>query len=149
MTMSYGADVRLFQTPDDGEINVVNGVVEMGGGLETAVYLSLFGGNEDDSGAQEDPNQWWGNRDETNGSAILRSETQYLLRSLPVTLPNIVRLRDAVNRDLQWLIDDGAANNITVVVSSPVVNKVHIDITITAEGVESNFKYVENWKMRS
>ena len=50
--MTQQGDVLLFQTVDDGEINIENGVVEMSGGLETAAYLSLYGGNEDDDGRE-------------------------------------------------------------------------------------------------
>ena len=35
-------DVLLFQTKDDGDISITDGIVQMTQGLETAVYLSLF-----------------------------------------------------------------------------------------------------------
>ena len=50
-------DVKLIQTNDDGDINIINGVTEMSGGLETTVYLALFGGNEDDNGIGDTPHQ--------------------------------------------------------------------------------------------
>ena len=59
-------DVSLFQTNDDGNIEVEGGIVTMGGGLETSAYLSLFGGNEDDDNRTDNPANWWGNIDETD-----------------------------------------------------------------------------------
>jgi len=66
--MSQQGDVKLFQTTDDGDIYVVNGIVEMSGGLETSAYLSLFGGNEDDDGSDGSPFSWWANLRRTGHS---------------------------------------------------------------------------------
>ena len=46
--MNQEGDVLLFQTNDEGDIESIDGVVTMSGGLETMFYLSIFGGNEDD-----------------------------------------------------------------------------------------------------
>ena len=48
--MNQHGDVLLYHTPDGGEIEMVNGLVTMSGGLETMAYLCLFGGNEEDDG---------------------------------------------------------------------------------------------------
>ena len=50
MTTVQQGDVLLFQTIDDGNVEVINGIITMSGGLDTAAYLSLFGGNEEDDG---------------------------------------------------------------------------------------------------
>ncbi|MBW1725989.1 MAG: phage GP46 family protein [Deltaproteobacteria bacterium] len=133
-------DVLLFQTNDNGDITVTNGLVEMSGGLETASYLSLFGGNEDDS-------NWWGNNDEIDTASQYHSETQELLRSIPSTSGNLIRIKDAAERDLAWFIDKKVASSITVAINIPALNKVKIIITITAQGDESTFEFVENWKI--
>jgi len=147
--MSQQGDVLLFQTNDDGNINVENGIVEMSGGLETTAYLSIFGGNEDDDGLSENGLTYWGNIDEIDPAQQYRSETQYLLQSIPATTGNLRRIEDAVNRDLQWFIDKKIANSITVVVSIPGLNKIKIVINIDALGEESSFEFVENWKVSS
>ena len=59
--MMQQGDVLLTHTDDDGDIEVLNGLVTMAGGLETAVYLSLFGANEHDPGGLDSPQQYWGN----------------------------------------------------------------------------------------
>ena len=90
--MTQQGDVSLRQTDDGGEITVVNGVVEMSGGLETAVYLSLFGGNEDDDGRADNPQTWWGNLAENEPERQYRSETQHLLQALPATTGTLIRV---------------------------------------------------------
>lgn len=144
--MEQQGDVLLFQTTDNGEINVSGGLVEMSGGLETAAYLSLFGGNEDDDGRDNSTLSWWGNSDETEGSRQYRSETQNLLRSIAAVPANLRRIEDAARRDLAWFLSDNIASKITVTASMPGLNKVRIIIDIEAVGEESQFDFVENWK---
>jgi phage gp46-like protein len=139
-------DVKLFQTEDGGEITVVDGIVEMSGGLETAAYLSLFGGNEDDDGREDSPTTWWGNLDETDPAREYRSETQHLLQAIPATSNNLRRIEDAAKRDLAWFIDSNAASAINVEASIPGVNWVTITVDIIAIGEESTFEFTENWR---
>lgn len=139
-------DVKLFQTVDDGDISVVNGVIEMSGGLETAAYLSLFGGNEDDNGSDGNPSNWWANLDEEDSARVYRSETQSILQSLPATSNNLIRVQDAATRDLSWFLTSNVASSVDAVASIPALNTVKLVITIKAEGEESSFSFTENWK---
>ena len=139
-------DVKLFQTDNEGEINVRDGLVEMGGGLETAAYLSLFGGNEDDDGLAENNKTWWGNLDEIDPARQYRSETQNLLRAIPTTSGNLRRIEDAASRDLAWFIAEGVASSVSISASIPGVNRIKLTVDIEADGDESRFEFVENWK---
>lgn len=139
-------DVLLCQTNDDGEINVDNGIVEMSGGLETAAYLSLFGGNEDDDGRADNPATWWANLDEVDPARQYRSETQNLLQALPATTGNLRRIEDAAVRDLAWFTQANVASSVAVAASIPGLNKIKLTINIEAVGEESSFDFVENWK---
>lgn len=139
-------DVKLFQTDDDGDIAVENGLVEMSGGLETAAYLSLFGGNEDDDGRAENPANWWANLDEVDPTRQYHSETQNLLQSLPATTGNLRRIEDAAGRDLAWFVDSGVASSVSVSAGIPGINRIKLTIDIEAVGQESSFEFVENWK---
>ena len=140
-------DVLLFQTNDDGNIIVENGIVEMSGGLEVMAYLSLFGGNEDDDGRDDNPFSFWGNIDEIDPARQYRSETQNLLQALPATTGNLRRIEDAVNRDLAWFIEKKIASSVSVNVTIPGINRIKITIDIEAQGEESSFEFVENWKV--
>ncbi len=146
MTQPQQGDVILYQSLDDGEIEVIDGVVTMDGGLQTTVYISMFGGNFKDDGLADNAFSWWGNLLETESINKLRSETQNLLRSIPATSANLLRIEQAVIRDLAWMITVKAANEITVDVSIPALNTIKIIVTINAIGLESSFEFVENWR---
>ena len=138
-------DVLLYQTNDDGDITVENGLVTMSGGLETSAYLSLFGGNEQDDGRKDSPQQWWGNLGEEPEKQY-RSETQYLLRSIPAIPANLRRLEDAAVRDLGWFVSEGVATSISATASMPAPSRVKLLITIEADGLPSVIEFIENWK---
>lgn len=144
--MQQQGDILLFQTDDDGEITVEDGIVEMSGGLETAAYLSLFGGNEDDDGLRDNIFTWWGNLDETDPAMEYRSETQNLLQSLPATTGNLRRIEEATKRDLAWFIEKKVASLVDATASMPGLNRIKLIVKIEAEGEESTFEFVENWK---
>lgn len=146
MTTAQQGDVRLYQTDDGGEIAVERGVVEMDGGLETAVYLSLFGGNEDDDGRPDNPVNWWGNLIEDRPERIYRSETQHLLRALPATSGNLPRIEDAVKRDLAWVVPAGVASEVSASASVIGLNRVKITVSVEAVGSPSRFEFFANWK---
>lgn len=137
-------DVKLFNTVDGGEINVEAGLFLMDGGLESAAYLALFGGNEDDTGTSGDREQWWGNVDEP-APRTYRSETQHLLRSIPAISANLRRIEDAAKRDLNFFISERIANRLSVSVALTALNTIKLNVTIEAEGAESAFSFVENW----
>ena len=139
-------DVLLFQTNDGGEINVTGGKVELSGGLPSAVYLSLFGGNEDDEGGRDTTLSWWGNRDELQPERQYRSETQNLLQAIVAIPANLRRLEGAANSDLAWLVAQKVATSVTVTASMPALNKIKLTIEI---GGDLTVEFVENWKARS
>ena len=102
-------DVLLVQTDDGGDITVENGLVEMTGGIETTVYLSLFGGDEDGLA-------WWGDDSYT-------SNLQIALTTLPLITGNLVRFEQAAELDLA---DLGVQTTITA--SIPALNRLRITI---------------------
>lgn len=139
------ADVKLFHTADGGEIEILNGVVTMSAGLETAAYLSLFGGNEQDSGLSGDDRlQWWGNLGETDQARIYRSRTQNLLRSIPAIPANLLRIEDVVNADLAWMLDE-IADSIEVSTAIPGFNRVNITVTIVVGDARYEFVFSQRW----
>lgn len=139
-------DVLLFQTENNGEIIVSGGITEMTGGFETAVYLSLFGGNEDDDGRKENNKTWWGNLNEIDPANQYKSETQNLLRSIPATSSNLLKIQAAVERDLNWFLEKKIASSISILVTIPALNRIKIEVHIEASGEEYSFEFTENWK---
>ena len=151
MTDTFNAqqqgDVRLFQTLDDGDIVIEGGIAEMNGGLSTAVFLSLFGGNEDDNGRPDNSLSWWGNFIEIDPSKKYTSELQNLTESLPLITGNLRRIEDAALRDLDWFLTERIASRVTVEATIPDVNRVNILVGIEADGQESTFQFTENWRL--
>lgn len=136
-------DVRLYADDGGGTIDVVNGDCVMSpDGLETAVFVSLFGGNEDDSGIQgDDLKQFWANHSEPDPQRAYRSETQFLLRSLPLVPANLRRVEDAATRDLAWM-SESVADAVVVQASIPAVNKIQIAVSVEIDDVEFRFVFV-------
>lgn len=85
-------DVLMIHTPDGGEICLTDNEVRTGDDPvrvadivttttpETACYLSLFGGNREDSGSEGNRFTWWGNLGEEDPNARYISEFQSTLR---------------------------------------------------------------------
>lgn len=125
-------DVFQFQTLEDGDITDLFETTE---GQETAVYLSLFGGNEDDDGTPDSPASWWANADMDDPDEQQISRLQNLLSGLPATSGNLKRLNDAALADLAWL------EGVSVSSSIPRLNWVKIVVTIENE----TFTFKERW----
>lgn len=133
-------DVLLFQTADGGDVTAANGQIALTAGLETAVYLSLFGGNSDDSGlTADDSKQFWANFDEPDPAKTYRSEFQFLINSLPLIPANLQRFEEAAMSDLQWLTN-GVADSVAAVASMPGINRVQVSIAVVIDGKTSLFK---------
>jgi phage gp46-like protein len=144
--MNTDGDVLLFQTINDGDITITDGITQLTGGFDTAFYLSLFGGNFEDDGTQDNPLTWWGNLLENEPEGKYVSRTQNLLRGLPATSGNLRRVEEAARRDLQWFLDTGIATSVIIEASIPEYGKVEIAGSITVQGEEIPFSYTENWK---
>ena len=135
-------DVLFFQTADGGEIVATNGKLELTEGLDTAAFLSLFGGNSDDSGLTADESkQWWSNFDEPDPAKRYRSETQFLLRTLPLIPANLIRLEDAATKDLSWMLQS-TADSIAVRATMPGINRVKLDIILVIDGKTTAFSLI-------
>ena len=124
-------DVLLRLENDGGELTVEAGLVLMSEGLETAAFLSLFGGNEDDNADRAGERlQWWGNFAEQEPARTYRSETQCLVRGMASVPSNLQRLERAAARDLDWMISTGVARRVEVAASIPELDRVRLDVTI-------------------
>jgi phage gp46-like protein len=129
------SDVLLFESLDGGEIESINGAFTMDDGLSTAAYISLFGGNEQDSGSDGDkPKQFWANVVEPDESKHYRSETQYLLNTLPLVPANLKRFQDAATRDLAWMVTAGLVQSASATATMPALNKVRITTLAQVNG---------------
>lgn len=133
------SDVLHFQTPDGGEIVCENGQIALTEGPEVAAWLSLFGGNEDDSGQEaDDAKQWWGNLSEKEPANRYRSETQYLLFTLPLTPANLQRFEEAAVADLSWMTES-IATDLAVVATMPGPKRIDLRVELVIDGKTTPF----------
>jgi phage gp46-like protein len=124
------SDILLIQTENDGDVIYGDGDLKTEKGLQTAAYLSLFGGNRDDAGFSDKTKMYWANYQESDVDYQYRSETQALLSDNTLTTALLLRLEDAVLRDLNWLINNKYAATITVEASIPAIDRLKLDIKI-------------------
>jgi phage gp46-like protein len=133
-------DVALRHTDNGGEITAANGLLNLDDGLYGAVYLSLFGGNIDDSGSDGDKSrQWWGNLSELSPERKHRSETQNVLRSLPLVPASLRQIEDANKRDLAWMVPDVATADARA--TMPALNTVKMEIAIRVDGRTHHYSF--------
>lgn len=138
-------DVAMRHTEDGGEIDFVDGRSVMSDGLFNAVYLSLFGGNERDGGGDDTAHlQWWGNLIESDPAAHYRSETQYLLRSIPAIPANLRRLEDAIGRDLAWMVGS-IVDSVTASATIPGIGRVNLVVELVVDGNRFAFDFPVKW----
>jgi len=145
-TTGQQGDVRMFQTPDDVDIHVTGGIVEMTGGFETAVYLSLFGGNVRDDGSQDNPHGYWANLMDTDPTEKQVSRTQNLLQGLAAVSNNLRRVENAAKLDLAWMVTVGAANTVDVAVTMVAPKRIEITVDIVADAEKISLTFLVNWE---
>lgn len=142
-------DVLLLNTNDGGEMEIKNGVVTMSDGLENVVHLSLFGGNEDDSGSEAaKPKQWWANFGELDPARHLRSAFQFLVRSIPCTSGNLRLVQEAAESDLAWMLES-IATSVSVLCSIPALNTLKTEVNLVVNGTLYPFTFTTAWGARA
>jgi len=113
--MDFEGDLLLIDTPDGGDIVIDNGLMKPDINFSTAVYLSLFGGNEDDNGKVKNKKEYWGNcLKDISHNVKLRSRFQNIIFGYPMTVKNIKEAEKAAEKDLEWFIDEKIADEIII-----------------------------------
>ena len=127
-------DVLLFQSINDGDIAIENGITKMTTGLETAVYLSLFS-----------PEDWFGNYTVDTDNERMQSRTDAIIIGKPQSSKNYQLLAQAAELDLKWLVDTGNADEITTQVYADKLNRVNIIVTIVQDSNTLNLTIPIEW----
>jgi phage gp46-like protein len=131
----FEGDLLLRDTPDGGDIIIEDGLFKDDRMFDTAVYLSLFGGNKDDDGKVENSRTWWGNTLTGVGeSEKLVSRFQALITRTPMTAKTIREAEAAAELDLQWLVKEGAADRIVVTGKSAAHARFVLHVEVSANG---------------
>ena len=127
----FEGDLLLFETIDGGDVFVENGLFVSDRQFNSAVYLSLYGGNKTDNGKTNSRDQFWGNFLEgITESEKLRSRFQFIITGLPMSVKNIREAEQAAVIDLQWFIDEGIADQIFTTGRATGKNRFNLKVEI-------------------
>ena len=137
-TSTQDGDVLLFQTLDDGDLSITDGIVKMTGGLETAVYLSLFS-----------PEDTYLNESANTPDERLSSRTDAFIANKPQSSKNYQLLTQAVEADLKWLTKNNIVKSVGVAVSSDGLNRVMIGVVIEQDSGSTNLNIPVEWGTRA
>lgn len=130
----FMGDVLLISTPDGADIELDNGLVKDCRNFDTAVYLSLLGGNDEDLNRRP-KETWWGNLIEgTQTNEWITSEFGAMIKGYPLTSGNLRKAKDACKRDLNWIINDAGADEIDVELTAESAQRVKLDATVSQDG---------------
>ncbi|MDR2734310.1 MAG: phage GP46 family protein [Spirochaetota bacterium] len=144
----FEGDILLVDTPDGGDIRIENGTFARDRACSTAIYLSLFGGNKDDSGKVKNKNTWWGNTlGGVSENEKLVSRFQAVIFGTPMTTKTILEAEDAARLDLQWIIEEGIADAIEVSGEARGRNQFLLYVHILANGASvAKERFIAFWE---
>lgn len=126
----FMGDVLLQSTLDGGDIVVENGLIKDCRNFDTAAYLSLFGGNKKDLNARP-KETWWGNLiPGTKRNEWMQSEFAATVNGLPLTSGNLLKARQAAERDLDWIKKDAGADKIFASLKAENPARVRLEVEI-------------------
>ncbi|ARF52792.1 phage GP46 family protein [Pantoea stewartii] len=141
-------DIKTIWYPESGggDWQEAVGDLDSGSDVDTAVYISLFSDRQarsDDSIDGDDRKGWWGDLDADYqiGSRI------WLLRRQRLTTTVANSAASYAKEALQWLIDDGVLDSVSV--STQIVYPRSLFMTITCQkpdGTSTSAKYGWVWE---
>lgn len=108
--MMITKDISLFESGSGGDFAVVNNDLLMGESLFQQVYLSLFGGNVEESTKQfylenEERFDYWGNSLLWNDikTKQFNSETERTIKNVVLNSAGRVSILQAIEKDIEYL----------------------------------------------
>jgi len=116
-------DIALHLNDDNqADITVNNGLVSTAAGIATAINISLFGANIDNTA-------WWGNELDNNVSNNLTNEFLQLQGKALISA-NLTIFENAITKNLAWITADSIASGYTVECRITDINTLQINIVI-------------------
>lgn len=129
----FMGDVLLTSTPDGFDVVLESGLIKDCRDFDSAVLLSLMGGNDEDLNRRP-KETWWGNLVEgTQENEWISSEFGAMVKGFPLTSGNLRKAKDACKRDLDWIINAGA-DEIDVELTAESAQRVKLDVEVTQDG---------------
>ena len=126
----FMGDVLVISANDGGDIVVEDGLVKDCRNFDTAVYLSLFGGNKDDLNGRA-KETWWGNLiPGTKRNEWMQSEFGAMVTGLPLTSGNLRKASEAASRDLAWIKSDAGADSVSSSLYAKSAERVRLTVEV-------------------
>lgn len=130
---TFAGDVLLDGKSGMGDIKIENGLVKDDRRFDTAIYLSLFGGNKNDDAGRE-KETWWGNLiPGTKENEKIVSSFHAAVSGLPMTAGNIKRAAKAAEKDLEWLTSEKIADTVEVSLTDKGHNRAALSVTVAKD----------------
>ena len=129
-------DLYIYQTPDGGDIKNTLGEPVMDGGLESAVYLSLF---------LSESSAHWMNEYFSDDEKIECRFAAYI-KGAPKTASTITRAEELAGLDLAWMTRAKIADEIDVTITSTDAKTAALMVEIRKNGTTIlQTQYSVNW----
>jgi len=132
------SDIALTWSNDNGaaDLTFSGNDIQLDAGLETAVLLSLFTGSEEG---------WWGDAFPAQPDDVFGSGLWEIARATG-TAATVRRAKELAEAALAWLVTDGVAASVTVVVTG-AGSVLHYAITIERPALTpAVYRYSYNWQ---
>lgn len=127
------SDIGLFLTSDCVDLQIEEEAIQFDEGLETAVLISLFSDRritvEKLPDLETDRRGWWADTISEIENDKIGSEL-WLYDREKITTQTLVGLSQACEDALNWLVEDGVADNIEVESLVNVSDPYRVDISI-------------------
>lgn len=144
-------DLAIIETLNGGDLQLVGNDLAVVYGVENMPYLSMFGGNIDESTVNQNANQptseqnfdWWGNNllMKNNSSTQFISQTEKTLNNTQLNSAGRVTIENAIASDLQFL-----ATSAKIKVTAVIVATDKININIEIQQSQNNGVIIINFK---
>jgi len=133
---AFEGDVLLVSTLDGGDIVLEDGLVKDCRNFDTAVLLSLFGGNKKDLNGRP-KETWWGNLvPGTKKGDWIKSEFGATVEGLPLTSGNLRAAQAAALRDLDWLKKEAGADETSASLKAENAQRVNLVCEVKKNAAE-------------
>ena len=133
-------DILLVDTEDGANVNISNGILQMTGGFDTAVYLSIYG---------HDDSQLWMNGIFIDSEKIKCQFVPYCKGS-PLTPATLRKSEQLLYTDLEWFKKDGICTKIEINSSQIDRNTTNFSVRLlTDSGVIWQNVFAINWNYQA
>ena len=140
-------DIALFLKETCFDINVKSGDLETDAGLETSVAISLFTdkrvGEDDLPIGQSCKRGWWGDMVPEIDQDQIGSRL-WLITKAKRTQETLNRANELHREALDWMIEDGVADSVTVVSSYDDAGQLIAEIEISKPAGNTS-RFLSNW----